>query len=61
MSSEGDAQFYADDEIERYGEEFFQDKRELETEFTGDSKCCQPTYDEQFPVLREKDHNNRFL
>ena len=33
--------------------------RELETDFTKDSKSCQPTSDEQFPVLREKDHNDR--
>ena len=26
-----------------------------------DSKSCQPTCDEQFPVLREKNHNNRLI
>ena len=26
-----------------------------------DSKPCQPTCDEQFPVYREQDHNNRLL
>ena len=59
MSAEGDAEFYADDEIERYSEEFLLENRELETKFTKDSKSCPPTSDEQFPVLREKDHNNR--
>ena len=61
LSAEGDAEFYADDETERYTEEFFLENRELKTESTKDSKSCQPTCDEQFPVLREKDHNNRFI
>ena len=61
LSAEGDADFYADDEIERYSEEFLLEDRELETNFTKDSKSCQPTCDEQFPVLREKDHNNRLI
>ena len=61
LSAEGDAEFHADDEIERYSEEFPLENRELETDFTKDSKSCQPTCDEQFPVLREKDHNNRLI
>ena len=61
LSAEGDAEFYAVDEIERYSEEFFLEKHELETDFTEDSKSCQPTCDEHFPVLREKDHNNRLI
>ena len=61
LSIEGDAEFYADDEIERYSEEFVLENRELETDFTKDSKSCQPTCDEQFPVLCEKDHNNRLI
>ena len=60
LSAEGDAEFYADDEIERYSE-FLLENRELETDFTKDSKSCQLTCDEQFPVLREKDHNNRLI
>ena len=55
----GDAEFYTDDEVERYKEKFSLQNRELETDFTKDSKSCQPTCDDQFPVLREKDHNNR--
>ena len=43
LSAEGDAEFYADDEIERYSEEFLLENRELETDFTKDSKSCQPT------------------
>ena len=38
LSAEGDAEFYADDEIERYNEEFLLENRELETDFTKDSK-----------------------
>ena len=61
LAAEGDAGFYADDNIERYSEEFLLENRELETDFTKDSKSCQPTCDEPFPVLREKDHNNRLI
>ena len=61
MSSEGDPEFYAEDEIERYSEEFYLDEKDLETDFTRDSKSCQPPCDEQFPVLRKKDLNNRFI
>ena len=61
LSVEGDAEFNADDEVERYCEEFLLESRELETDFTKDSKSCQPTCVEQFPVLREKDHNDRLI
>ena len=61
LSAEGDAEFYADDEIERYSEEFLLENRDLEKDFTSDSKSCQPTCDENFQVLREKDHNNRLI
>ena len=59
LSPEGDAEFYADDEIERYSEEFLLEKRALESDFTKVSKSCQPTCDKQFPFLRENDHKNR--
>ena len=61
ITPEGDAEFYADNEIERYSEEFSPENRELETDFTEDSKSCQPNCDEQFPVLSQKDHNNRLI
>ena len=61
MSSEGDPEFYAEDEIERYSEEIYLDEKDLETDFTKDSKSCQPACDEQFPILREKDLNNRLI
>ena len=54
LSSEGDPDFYAEDEIERYSEEFFLNDKYLETDFTRDAKSCQPTCDEQFPTFREK-------
>ena len=53
-SSEGDPNFYAKDESERYSEEFYLNDRDLETDFTKDAKSCQPTCDEQFPTFREK-------
>ena len=61
MSSEGDPDFYAEDEIDRYSDEFYLDEKDLETDFTKDSKFCQPPCDEQLPLLREKDLNNRLI
>ena len=61
MSSEGDPNFYAEDEIEKYSEEFYLSDRDLETDFTGDAKPCQPTCDEQFPTFREKYYNNHLI
>ena len=61
MSSEGDPEFYAEGEIERYSEEFHLNEKDLETDFTRDSKSCQPISDEQFPVIREKEGNDRLI
>ena len=61
LSSEGDPDFYAEDEIERYSEEFYLNDKDLETDFTRDAKSCQPTCDEQFPTFREKDYNNQLI
>ena len=61
LSAESDAEFYADDEIERYSEDFLLKNRPLETDFTKVSKSCQPTCVGQLPVLSEKDHNNRLI
>ena len=61
LSSEGEPDFYADDEIERYSEEFYLNDKYLETDFIRDAKCCQPTCDEQFPTFREKDYNNQLI
>ena len=61
LSTEGEAEFYSDVEIEGYNEEFILANRESETDFIKYSKACQPTCDEHFPVLPEKDHNNRLI
>ena len=61
LFAEGDAVLYADDEIERCSEEFLLKNRELETDFFRASKSCQPSCNEEFPVLREKDRNNRLI
>ena len=53
LSAEGDAEFDADDEIERYSEELLLENCELKTHFTEDSKSFQPTCEEQFWVLTE--------
>ena len=46
LSSEGDLEFFAEEEIERFSEEFCLDKKDLETYFTKDSNSCQPLCDE---------------
>ena len=61
MSAEGDPEFYAEDEIDRYSEEFHLNERELETDFTNDAKSCQPDCDEQFPILRPKEENEALI
>ena len=61
MSAEGDTEFYAEDEIDRYSEEFHLNERELETDFTSDAKSCQPDCDEQFPILRPKKENEALI
>ena len=61
LSSEGDPDFYAEDEIERYSEEFYLNDKYLEMDFTRDAKSCQPTCDEQFPTFREKDYNKHLI
>ena len=57
MSADGDPEFYAEDEIDRYSEDFHLNERDLETDFTSDAKSCQPDCDEQFPILRPKEQN----
>ena len=61
LSSEGDPDFYAEDESEKYSENFYLNDKDLETDFTRDAKSCQPTCDEQFPTFREKDCNNQLI
>ena len=61
ISAEGDPEFYAEDEIDRYSEEFHLNKRDLETDFTSDAKSCQPDCDEQFPILCPKEQNEALI
>ena len=61
MSAEEDPEFYAEDEIDRYSEEFHLNEGELGTDFTSDAKSCQPDCDEQFPVLRSKEQNEALI
>ena len=61
LSAEGDPEFCAEDETDRYSEEFHLNERELETDFTSAAKSCQPDCDEQFPILRPKEQNEAFI
>ena len=61
MSIEGDADFFAYDEIEQCSQEFFLENHQSETDDTKDSKSCQTTYDGQFAVLREKHRYHRLI
>ena len=61
MSAEGDPEVCAEDEIDRYSEEFHLNERELETDFTSDATSWQPYCDEQFPVLRPKAQNEALI
>ena len=61
MSPEGDPDFYAEDEIDRYSEEFHLNERELETDFTSEAKSCQPDCDEQFPIYAPKKQNESLI
>ena len=61
MSSKVDPEFYAEDETERYSEEIYLEEKTLKTDLTKDSKTCHPTCDEQFPVLGEKQINDRLI
>ena len=61
LSAEGDPDFYVEDKIERYSEEFYLNDKDLEADFTRDAKSCQPTCDEQLPTFREKNYNNQLI
>ena len=61
LPTEGDPEFYAEDEIDRYSEEFHLNERELETDFTSDAKSCQTVCDEHFPILRPKEQNESLI
>ena len=61
MSAEGDPEFYAEHEIDRYIEEFHLNERELETDFTSDAKSCQPACDEHFLSIRPTEQNETLI
>ena len=61
VSAVGAPDFYAEDEIDRFSEEFQLNERELETDFTSDAKSCQPDCDEQFLILRPKEENEALI
>ena len=61
MSAGGDPEFYAEDEKDRYSEDFDLNEREFETHFTSDAKSCQPDCDEQFPILSPKEQNEALI
>ena len=61
LSSEGDPEFYAEDEIERYNEEFCLNEKDLKTDFTRDAKSSQPTCDEPFPTFRETGYDIQLI
>ena len=61
MSAEGDPEFYAEDEIDRYSEKFHLNERELGTDITSDAKSFQPDFDEQFPILSPKEQNEALI
>ena len=61
MSAKADPEYYAEDQIDRYSEEFHLNERKLETDFTSDAKFCQPDYDEQFPILCPKEQNEALI
>ena len=52
---------YIEDEIDNYTNEWTNEKNELETDLTKDSKSCQPPCKEQSPILRPKEQNNNLI
>ena len=61
MSAEGDPEFHAEDEIDRHSEKFHLYKRQLETDFTSDTKSCQPVLTSNFPSYLRKNKLNLLL
>ena len=61
MSTEGDPEFSAEDEIDQYSDDFYLNKIERETDFASGAKSCQPACDEQFPILYPKEQNKVFI
>ena len=47
-------QHYVENEVENHTNEWTKEQNELETDFTRDSKSCQPPCTEKLPTLRPK-------
>ena len=52
---------YVENEVENYTNEWTEERDELETDCTRDSKSCQPPCAEQFPILRSKQLNDDLI
>ena len=52
---------YVENEVETYTNEWTKKRDELETDFTRDSKSCQPPCIKQFPILRSKQLNDDLI
>ena len=52
---------YVENEMENYTNEWATDRHKPETDFTRDSKSCQPPCTEQFPILRPKQLNGDLI
>ena len=52
---------YVEKEIENHTNEWTKERDDLETDFTNDSKSCQPPCTEQFPTLRSKQLNDDLI
>ena len=52
------SEHYVENEIENYTNEWSKERDELVTDFTRDSKSCQPPCTEQIPTLRSKQLND---
>ena len=61
VSADSDPELFAENEINRYSEEFHLSERELQTDFTNGAKSCQPLWDKQFPILRPKQQNESLI
>ena len=61
IKSSSNNEHYVENEKENYTKEWTKEPDELETEFTGDSKSCQPPCTEHFSLLRWKELNDDLI
>ena len=52
---------YVEKEVEKYTNDWTKERDEPGTDFTGDSKSCQPSCTEHFPILRSKQLNDDLI